>query len=227
MSRELRLIKTDDGSASLFVPELNETYHSTHGALSESRHVFIDKGLAHWQHLHPQAEEVCILEVGFGTGLNALLSYQYAKQQRMKIRYISLEPYPVPMQVAQELKYGDMLQEEGMQDAFLQLHAAAWNEEVSIAHNFKLEKRKTTLEEFPPAPTLADVVFFDAFAPSKQPELWSLPLLQVVEEAMRAGAVFTTYCAKGQLKRDLKTVGLTVETLPGAPGKKEMVRAVK
>lgn len=225
--REVKLIQTEDGSSSLFLPELNETYHSFHGALGESRHVFIRMGLAHWLEQHPEADSLSVFEVGFGTGLNALLALEFALTHQLNIRYTTLEPFPVPEETAAQLNYGKVVAEGRFERDFQVLHAAPWGEEVAIHPNFSLRKEKARLEDYQAPEDTFDAVFFDAFAPSKQAELWEKALLEKVARLMAPNAVFTTYCAKGQLKRDLKAIGLTVETLPGAPGKKEMVRATK
>lgn len=225
--REVKLIRTEDGSSSLFLPELNETYHSFHGALGESQHVFIRMGLEHWQREHPEARHLRIFEVGFGTGLNALLSLEFAQSQGMKVHYTTLEPFPLSEEVAAQLNYGSLVGEGRFEQDFQAMHAAPWGEEVPIRPAFTLRKEQVKLEEYAAPAEAFDAVFFDAFAPSKQAELWEKEVLEKVAKLMAPGAVFTTYCAKGQLKRDLKAIGLQVETLPGAPGKKEMVRAVK
>jgi tRNA U34 5-methylaminomethyl-2-thiouridine-forming methyltransferase MnmC len=225
--REVKLIQTEDGSSSLFLPELNETYHSFHGALGESQHVFIHMGLEHWRREHPEAKGLRIFEVGFGTGLNALLALAFAETYGLKVRYTTLEPFPLSEETAAQLNYGSLVAEGRFEQDFQALHAASWEEGVSIRDSFLLKKEKTKLEDFAVEREAFDAVFFDAFAPSKQAELWEKELLEKVADLMAPSAVFTTYCAKGQLKRDLKAIGLQVETLPGAPGKKEMVRATK
>ena len=216
-----QLIQTRDGSHSLYNPALDETYHSHHGALQESQYVFIRMGLDAWLEQHKGADSLRILEIGFGTGLNALLALQWAQQKEVKIHFTTLEPYPVSLDVASQLNYPQLT--EGAKD-FLRLHEAAWEEDVLLYPHFILHKKQQKLEEVNLPEGLYDVIFFDAFAPSKQPELWEKAMLEKVISCMAPRALLTTYCAKGQLKRDLRTAGLQVETLPGAPGKKEMVR---
>jgi tRNA U34 5-methylaminomethyl-2-thiouridine-forming methyltransferase MnmC len=219
----VEIITTSDGSHSLLNRELNETYHSVHGAVQESIHVFIKNGFDHLlQNANP--ENMAILEIGFGTGLNALLTMQHAASLKNQITYTSLEAYPVAEEIWSKLNYPSSAE---MQTFFKDLHQASWNTEVSITPNFKLTKLHQTLQHTTLAAASFDLVYFDAFAPSKQPEMWTLEMLGKVVDRMRQEAVFVTYCAKGQLKRDLKSLGLTVETLPGPPGKKEMVRAVR
>lgn len=223
MAAELKVITTSDGSHSLYHPALKETYHSTHGAITESQHVFIQKGLAYQKSLGMDA--VSVLEVGFGTGLNALLTLDFALQHPdMDIIYHSLEPFPIPTAVVNQLNYAQIL---GLRsDDFMGLHDCAWDEQRDLASNFHLLKMKSSLEDmYTDVPY--DLVYFDAFAPSKQEEVWRIALLEQVYEMMKPGGIFVTYCAQGQLKRNLKTIGLSVETLEGPPGKKEMTRAVK
>lgn len=216
----LEIITTSDGSHTLRNSELNETYHSVHGAMRESLHVFIHCGLAYCIEKH-RLKDVSVLEVGFGTGLNALLALQYAVRNEVKIHYTSLEPFPLTEEFWSQLNYTEGAAER---EQFRALHQAPWDEVVSVTPDFSLLKIKSSLQDVH-LDRSHDVVFFDAFAPGKQPELWSLEALTKVITHLRQGGIFVTYSAKGQLKRDLKSLGLVVETLPGPPGKKEMVRA--
>ena len=224
MAREVKIITTEDGSHSLFVPELNETYHSFHGAYRESVHVFMLYGLEAWYMRNPDRFPIRVFEVGFGTGLNAWLSMVWAEQYKIPLLYHSIEPFPLEKEVYSQLNYTQVdpsISEYALY--FNMLHKAPWNEGVVLSEYFNMKKDITTLEDAVLYP--ADVVLFDAFAPSKQPELWTKEILAEVVETMNPGAVFVTYCAQGQLKRNLKELGLEVETLPGPPGKKEMTRA--
>jgi tRNA U34 5-methylaminomethyl-2-thiouridine-forming methyltransferase MnmC len=219
----IEIITTSDGSHSLLNTALNETYHSRHGALQESIHVFIKEGLDHFLSVKSQ-KDISILEVGFGTGLNALLTLQRAYELPANIiHYTSLETFPVPEEIWSKLNYIDSV---GLKEKFNQLHEATWNEVVPIIPNFNLRKIQTSLQQIDFSSEF-DLIYFDAFAPNKQPEMWEIEVLQKVVNAMRPESAFVTYCAKGQLKRDLKSLDLEVETLPGPPGKKEMVRGVK
>lgn len=217
----LKIITTNDGSHSLLNEQLNETYHSRHGAVQESLYVFIKHGL---DFVSQSKKEIKILEIGFGTGLNALLTAQSAKANNLNVHYTSLEAFPVEENIWSKLNYVDSPEATTL---FEKLHRAKWNEEELITPNFKLTKLETTLQSVQLKPTHFDLIYFDAFAPNKQPEMWEQPILKKISDAMNAGGVFVTYCAKGQLKRDLQQVGLTVETLSGPPGKREMVRGVK
>ena len=222
----IEIITTSDGSHSLLNTELNETYHSTHGAVQESIHVFIKNGLEFFVQRN-KSSHINILEVGFGTGLNALLALQYSLTHPVNIDYESLEAFPVDLPTVSQLNYPKEISLPEADKYFRQLHQSAWDQSDAITNSFKLLKRHVKIQEADLGAERFDVIFFDAFAPSKQPDMWELPILQKIEASMRNRAVFVTYCAKGQLKRDLKSLGLVVETLSGPPGKKEMVRAVK
>jgi len=222
----LQFIVTGDGSHSLLNTDLNETYHSVHGAVRESLHVFIKNGLEYcFQKGQPQ--EINILEIGFGTGLNALLTLRQSQDSKVKIRYVSIEAFPVSLEIVTQLSYPIDLPFPNSIGLFQSLHQARWNEAVTILPDFILEKRKTTLQELEFEKHQFDLVYFDAFAPNKQPEMWHPTMLAKTAKALKDGGIFVTYCAKGQLKRDLKSVGLVVESLAGPPGKREMVRATK
>lgn len=218
----IEIFTTSDGSHSLLNTELNETYHSTHGAMQESIYVFIKKGLEFTVEKN-QLNEVHILEVGFGTGLNALLTLQKAISDSIKIYYTTLEAYPLSEEVWNKLNYSENL---AMKDDFDKLHKAEWSSSQQINPYFHLLKLKNTLQEIDLSSSTYDVIYYDAFAPSKQPEMWELFILEKVIKQLKPNGTFVTYCAKGQLKRDLKTLGLQVETVEGPPGKKEMVRGV-
>jgi tRNA U34 5-methylaminomethyl-2-thiouridine-forming methyltransferase MnmC len=216
----LEIITTGDGSHSLLNKALNETYHSVHGAVRESEYVFIEKGLQYWID-HNTTPVIKIFEVGFGTGLNVLLTLLY--KSNLKIEYTTLEAFPLEEEVWSVLNYAV----GGEKLLFNSLHSSKWNHSSEINAKFTLHKIKNKLELVNLVPENYDLIFFDAFAPSKQPEMWELPMLKKIFDSMTNKGVFVTYCAKGQLKRDLKNLGFTVETLPGPPGKKEMVRAIK
>lgn len=223
---EVKIIITSDGSHSLFNTELNETYHSIHGAIQESVHVFIKNGLDYLAQRNSQTE-IKILEVGFGTGLNALLTLQYSLEHLAKISYESLEAFPIENETAMQLNYPNALSFPQAEKYFLQLHQSPWDEQVEISNTFSFHKRHIKLEEANLVSEKFDLIYFDAFAPSKQPEMWGLPIFEKIERSMKSGGVLVTYCAKGQFKRDLKSLGLKVESLPGPPGKFQMVRALK
>jgi tRNA U34 5-methylaminomethyl-2-thiouridine-forming methyltransferase MnmC len=218
----LDIIITGDGSNSLRNISLNETYHSIHGAIQESVYVFIQQGLMPL--MSKDKSEISILEVGFGTGLNALLTLQKAQTDKQKVSYTALEPYPLPETIWKGLNYPDALD---LADEFRCIHRSQWQIATELGDHFTLFKDKTSLQDATLQAGDFDLVYYDAFAPSKQPDLWELSVLEKVVSALRPEGIFVTYCAKGQLKRDLLSLRLNVETLPGPPGKKEMIRAHK
>jgi tRNA U34 5-methylaminomethyl-2-thiouridine-forming methyltransferase MnmC len=220
---DIKIIVTSDGSHSLLNEALNETYHSVHGAIQESEHVFINNGLRYFLEKH-HPTMVSIFEVGFGTGLNALLTVKALQTEKTLVRYVSVESFPIGEALWTSLNYTKVL---GCEDTFAFLHQSPWEKVNKISEQIEFLKYQTALQKVELKDHSFDLIFFDAFAPNKQPELWTIDVLQKVVEAMNPNGVFVTYCAKGQLKRDLKALGLGVETLPGPPGKKEMVRATK
>lgn len=218
----LRIITTEDGSSSLLNVAMDETYHSRHGALRESLYVFIEKGLSCFFERN-QAEQLSILEIGFGTGLNAWLTARRADADHKQIAYTSLEPFPLKESLWRALTYA----EGDDKVLFEHIHEAPWNVWNEVTPFFRVKKSHDSLQTAALESSAYDIIYFDAFAPNKQPEMWTLAALEKTVLAMKSGGVFVTYCAKGQLKRDLKTLGLEVESLPGPPGKREMVRALK
>jgi tRNA U34 5-methylaminomethyl-2-thiouridine-forming methyltransferase MnmC len=224
MKAPLTIITTEDGSHSLLHEALNETYHSIHGAVTESNHVFIRNG---WDHLiNMGIEAVNILEIGFGTGLNAVLTLQAARHANRAVLYHTLEPYPVPEEIINQLNYTEQVIPGLSPDDWLQLHQVSWGSKNLIEDQFVLYKQQIKLEEAHFQNSF-DLVYYDAFAPNKQSEMWDESHILMVQRAMKPGGVLVTYCAQGQFRRNLKAVGLAVESLPGPPGKKEMTRATK
>ena len=218
----LKLIHTADGSATFYVPELDEQYHSTNGAFTESEHVFINMGFKY----HPSKCPV-ILEVGFGTGLNALLTAHHAKLSRREVVYIALEKFPLEKELTGKLNYSNYVTEkENM--LFQQIHDCEWNIPVQITPFFKLYKMKLDITE--PGwevPGCFDIIYFDAFGPEKQPEMWDIQIFSELYKKLLPGGVLVTYSAKGEVRRRLTAAGFIPEKLPGPPGKKEMLRAIK
>jgi tRNA U34 5-methylaminomethyl-2-thiouridine-forming methyltransferase MnmC len=219
---EVTVIVTEDGSSSLIQNEINETYHSVHGALQESKHVFINSGLT--PALQANIKEISILEIGFGTGLNALLTFIATQQSTTQIYYETIEAYPLTKTTVAQLNYPFIL---NIASPFTAIHECDWNVLCNISARFLLHKRAIKIEVASLAVKKFDLVYFDAFAPSKQPEMWTLSILEKVVNAMKPQGIFVTYSSKGQLKRDLSTLGLLVEKLSGPPGKREMIRAIK
>ncbi|MDH6306803.1 tRNA U34 5-methylaminomethyl-2-thiouridine-forming methyltransferase MnmC [Parabacteroides sp. PF5-5] len=213
--RELQL--TADGSHTLFVPEMDEHYHSVNGAIQESRHVFIEAGLKQLS-----KENLRILEIGFGTGLNAFLTLI---ENPCRIEYYTVELFPLAPNVIKELNYGQIIFEEN-KDLFLALHTAPWNVTVELTDRFYLHKIQGDSNSCT-LPVDIDLVFFDAFAPDKQPEMWNQEIFDKLYRCTAPGGILTTYCAKGSVRRMMKKAGYSVERIAGPPGKREMLRAIK
>ncbi|HAN00637.1 MAG TPA: SAM-dependent methyltransferase [Marinilabiliales bacterium] len=216
-----QIILTSDGSHTLFVPLLGEHYHSIHGAIQESRHVFIQTGLG------PLNAPKCIkiLEIGFGTGLNALLAMQFAHQHQIEILFTTIEKYPLRKDEFSQLNYGSVLGEEWI-PYFQQLHECPWEQLVPISEAFSIQKIRADLLTASFIETY-QIVFFDAFGPDKQPDLWTVTVFEKLYKSLEKQGVLVTYSAKGQVRRNLKAAGFEVERLPGPPGKREMLRATK
>ncbi len=219
----MKLVLTDDGSHTLMVPELNEHYHSTFGAVTESMHVFIRTGLESL----PPGERVSVFEIGFGTGLNALLTCMVAMQKNMNVVYYALEKYPVDSATVAMLNYPEVI--TAITDArtlFNSLHSAPWNSDSIINKNFRIQKLHSDLTRFVPW-FYYDLIYFDAFAPDKQPEMWTRDIFTALYDHLNPGGILTTYCVKGDVKRILKQAGFQIEKLPGPPGKREILRGWK
>ena len=218
----LEILATDDGSRTLYRADLDETYHSHKGAIGESEYVFIEKGLKYIASTYGQ-KKITVFEVGLGTGLNALLSAQFAIAKSIEVHFHSIEPLPVPQEIYQQLNYA---RNEADTELFRRIHESPWEKEITINEHFYLTKYEEKLENFDHS-IKADVVFMDAFAPSKHAEVWAMANLEKCYGLLNQGGILVTYCAQGQFKRNLKACGFEEEVLPGALGKKEMVRAVK
>jgi len=215
-SRKVELKVSADGSHTLFVPELDEHYHSVNGAHNEAMHVFINPAL-----LHCQKQDLSILEIGLGTGLNAFLTY--INQGQKTIHYHALEKYPLSEEASQQLNFADNTDAKPI---FNRLHQLPWDSKQSLAPNFCLFKDETDLTSIRFSQKY-NVVYFDAFAPDVQPEMWSQEVFQKIYDAMHPGGILTTYCAKGIVRRTMQACGFTVERLEGPKGKREMLRATK
>jgi tRNA U34 5-methylaminomethyl-2-thiouridine-forming methyltransferase MnmC len=221
--KPLSIITTEDGSHSLFNSELNETYHSIHGAVRESMHVFIQAGLAHSLQ-NKKKSNLRIFETGFGTGLNAFLTCLHPALG-VNVYYESWEAYPIEPEVSRQLNYPDSL---GSPELYSTIHTSAWDQAVAVTKSFTLHKHKgNIMTDQLTGHSLFDLIYYDAFGPSKQPQMWTKEVLGRVVALLDDRGTFVTYCAKGQVKRDLKSLGLKVETLPGPPGKLQMIRATK
>lgn len=216
----LKLQQTGDGSHTLYNEQLDETYHSHHGALAEARHVFIKEGL---EHIGKQG--VKLLEVGMGTGLNVLLSIEHARDNGLNVEYTTLEPYPIDLPIIEKLNYIQLIGDRWGED-FQKIHTSEWGLPVDFK-GLNLTKHKATLQEVKLPHNYFDVIYFDAFAPRKQPDVWELENIKKCFDLLVSGGVLVTYCANGQFRRDVKAAGFIMNSIPGPPGKREMTRAVK
>jgi len=215
---------TEDGSHTVFAQELNEHYHSIHGAVQESRHIFIGTGL-HQACLN--TGELNILEVGFGTGLNVLLTLADPVISGRRVNYTAIEPYPLDPELVSELNYNTIPGLELFHDDFLKMHVQPFIITKEIREAFFFTKLPEKAEQAKLPASMYNLVYFDAFSPNIQPELWTPALFSAIHESMMPGGILVTYCAKGIVKRALKGVGFRVENLPGPPGKNQITRAVK
>ncbi len=221
-----QLVLTSDGSHTIAIPEINVTYHSTFGAIQESRHIFIEAGLNYIRKASNQTAVLNLFEMGFGTGLNALLTFIEAALHQQKIYYETTELFPLEIEQVNRLNYCEQLNQPALQKTFQQLHLCEWNREVEISSNFIFKKNNTSLLNFS-ANTLFNLVYFDAFAPEVQPELWTTKVFDNLYTQMQAGAALTTYCSKSIVRKAMQAAGFIVTKIPGPPGKREMVRATK
>ncbi|WP_076547745.1 tRNA (5-methylaminomethyl-2-thiouridine)(34)-methyltransferase MnmD [Maribacter ulvicola] len=219
MKREI--IITGDGSKTIQIMDWQEQYHSKHGAIQEAYHVFIKSGLDLFKD-----QELSILEIGFGTGLNAFITLIEYEKRNLQVNYTGVEAYPVSAEELDQLNYLEELESLSRKDDFDLMHAASWGQEIEITSNFKLTKQQKLFKEIDDINTF-DLVYFDAFGARVQPELWTVEIFQIMFNAMKSGGILVTYAAKGSVRRAMLEVGFRVEKLPGPPGKREMLRAKK
>lgn len=215
------LFVTSDGSTSIHIEEWNESYHSKHGAIQEAYHVFIKNGLSLLQ-----GRSVSILEIGFGTGLNALITLKEAQKFNQTIDYVGVEAFPVVLEMAMQMNYVSKLEDESLQTSFQKMHDVEWEMKHSISTSFSLTKEKKMFQDIN-YQNQYDLIYFDAFGFRVQPELWSVEIFKKMYNAMKSGGILVTYACRTSIKNAMKEVGFTVEKLPGAPGKREMLRAIK
>lgn len=218
MNREI--VRTKDGSSSLYLPELDEHYHSSHGAVQESRHVFIQNGLAHFL----DKNSIDILEVGFGTGLNAILSLEVSVKHNLNVCYTAVEPYPLSMSEVDQLNYEGFVRKDIFDNYFRKMHELEAGEWQILKDDFHLKKYHQVLLECDSS-VQYDLIYYDAFGPRAHPEMWELPALEKAVSQLKKSGIFVTYCVKGSVKRNLKELGMYTEKLPGPPGKREMLNA--
>ena len=219
MKREI--VQTLDGSTTIHLPEWNENYHSKHGAIQEAKHVFIKNGFEQFNQ-----PVLSILEIGFGTGLNAFITFLEAEKSNIKLNYTGVEAYPVDFNEITQMNYVDELQASDFESNFRQMHESEWNVNVKISKDFCLTKRQQFFNQIDDFEAF-DLIYFDAFGYRVQPELWSTEIFQKMFNALKPGGKLVTYAARGVVKRSMIEVGFTVEKLAGPPGKREMFRASK
>ena len=219
-----KLILTGDGSHTISMPELNVTYHSIHGAIQESKHVFIEAGLKSL--LPVEGTALNVFEMGFGTGLNALLTIIESERLQRKIYYETVEQFPVDNGEVRSLNYCEQLDREDLQPIFEQLHSCEWEKKVNITENFGFNKSRTNLLNLETSETF-ELIYFDAFAPNVQPELWTNGIFEKMFAMLEPGGILVTYCSKGDVRRAMQAAGFIVEKLPGPRGKREMTRALR
>lgn len=214
---------TDDRSSTLYVPELKQHYHSTHGAVQESRHVFIEAGLHQFSETK---NPISILEIGFGTGLNPLLTLLEADLMAIEVSFTTLEKYPLSPEEVLELNYHELLNSERAELLLSKMHEVAWEESADITSEFSFLKKQIDFRKFK-AKEAFDLIYFDAFAPGAQPDLWTKDIFQNMYDSLRSEGMLVTYCSKGDVRRNMMSAGFHVDKIPGPPGKREMVRASK
>ncbi|MDR0206977.1 MAG: tRNA (5-methylaminomethyl-2-thiouridine)(34)-methyltransferase MnmD [Bacteroidales bacterium] len=219
------LVITEDDSSSFYDEEVNQYYHSHFGALQESLHIFINAGLCseYLSHL----AHISILELGFGTGLNALLTYFKAEEMQKKIYYETLELYPLTPKEAAQLNYPNILDYENVKEIFTTLSSTPWDENVVISEHFTLNKRQISAIGAQYSPHFFNLVYFDPFSPDVQPELWTKAVFESIFNSMSDNAILLTYCTKGTVKEVMRKIGFEIEKLPGPAGKREILRGRK
>ena len=216
MKREILI--TSDGSTTINLPELNEQYHSKNGSINESYHVFINSGLR-----QVKSDVVSILEIGFGTGLNCFITYLEAKKE---IDYVGVEAYPVTSEEVEKMNFISVLDAEKDKASFEKIHNVPWEEKHQISNKFSLTKRKQFFEDIDDKNAF-NLIYFDAFGARVQPQLWTVEIFRKMFDSLKENGILVTYSAKGSVRRAMQEVGFTVERLPGPPGKREMLRAIK
>ena len=213
------VVRTADNSTTIFLEEWNEHYHSKHGAVQEAMHVFIKNGVEQMQ-----MDKFSVLEVGFGTGLNAFLTAIWAQENKKMIDYTTIEAYPLEPGLIKELDFGDLHHKNS--GLFRRIHDTQWEIFQTVNESFSINKKQMKLADFN-AKAEFDLIYFDAFGPRVQPEMWTVESLQICYTALQQNGLFVTYCAQGQMKRNLKDCGFSVKSVPGPPGKREMTVAQK
>jgi len=219
------IITTADGSTTIHLPDLNEQYHSKHGAINEAKHVFIKSGFSHILELESQ-EQLQILEIGYGTGLNAYITFLTAEERSQKVNYVGVEAYPVGIKEIKLMNYPKKLDAVSKESVFYTMHQSKWGVPTEISSSFLLTKRQQFFSEIEDEESF-HLIYFDAFGARVQPELWTTEIFAKMYNALKQNGILVTYAAKGSVRRAMQEVGFAVERLPGPPGKREMLRATK
>lgn len=220
-----KIIITEDGSSSLELLDVNEHYHSTFGAIQEAQFVYLNNGLAYFINKN-EAKSISILEMGFGTGLNSFMSFLYAQKHQIITNYVGIEAFPLNADEVAQLNYVQQLKAQESAAVFAALHQIKHNDSAHITPFFKLTLNTNPLDKFE-ASSLFNIIYFDAFGPAIQPELWTAAIFTKMYDALKPNGILVTYSAKGSVRRTLQAVGFKVERLQGPPGKREMLRATK
>ena len=214
---------TKDGSHTIVSDKFGELYHSHNGSFQEANHIFIQHGIA-----NKKEKEIVVFEMGFGSGLNAILSYFFAKENNLKVNYITIEAFPLKNETVQKLNYNDFIKEKDFELIFNKLHQVSWNEKHQISNFFDFYKINKKIEDIEvDNMRKVDIIYYDAFAPNTQANLWEKEVLTKMYKLLKPKGFLITYCAKGIFKRTLKKIGFKVEALPGPIGKREITRAFK
>jgi tRNA U34 5-methylaminomethyl-2-thiouridine-forming methyltransferase MnmC len=221
LKREILI--TSDGSTTIHLPDWDEQYHSKHGAIQEAYHVFLRAG---FDQVAENNKNISILEIGFGTGLNAFITFLEAREKAVKIKYVGVEAYPISSEEVMKLNYIEELKAAKEQRYFDAMHTISWEQKHLVSEDFQLTKRKQFFENITDKNTF-DLIYFDAFGAKNQPELWTEAIFLRMFEALKENGILVTYSAKGSVRRAMQTVGFSVERIPGPPGKREMLRATK
>ena len=218
---ERKIIITSDGSTTIHLPEWDEQYHSKHGAIQEAQHVFIKNGLSLFK-----KEDIAILEIGFGTGLNSFVTFLEASKFELAVDYVGVEAYPVNIEEIKKMNYVSELNANNVEFVFEKMHQQDWEIKNEISSNFSLTKQQKFFKDIKDVDTY-NLIYFDAFGARVQPELWTEEIFEIMYRSLKKGGVLVTYSAKGSVRRAMQSVGFIVERLPGPPGKREMLRATK
>jgi tRNA U34 5-methylaminomethyl-2-thiouridine-forming methyltransferase MnmC len=220
-----KVVLTSDGSSSLFVESLHEHYHSHFGALQESEHIFIGAGFNSLDLLHD--ENIAVFEMGLGTGLNAFLTFFRARQLKKRVFYETVELYPVTQDEYLQINYAQFVKEKDAAEIFSNIHTCKWSDPQVLSQHFMLQKHALSILDFVFPFQKYNLIYFDAFSPEAQPELWSKKLFEKLYNSLQKGGILVTYCTKGIVKNRLREVGFEIEKLPGPIGKREILRVKK